>query len=83
MKQEFLYYISNYEVSNPYLFRPDEEIRTAQVLSDDVKVTYRKPQNGVMEIKQVVNDWVTQIIRIFEGDNHIELDWAVGPIDVR
>ena len=36
----------------------------------------------VNEIHQVVNEWVTQIIRIYKGKNYIEFNWLVGPIPV-
>jgi hypothetical protein len=36
----------------------------------------------VQEVYQVWNDWVTQVIRLYNGQNHIEFESTVGPIDV-
>ena len=36
----------------------------------------------VQEIHQHYNDWVGQVIRLYKDQDHIELDWVVGPIPV-
>ncbi|XP_023247329.1 lysosomal alpha-mannosidase-like [Copidosoma floridanum] len=36
----------------------------------------------VEEIHHVINNWVSQIIRIYSGSDHIEFDWLVGPVPV-
>lgn len=36
----------------------------------------------VQEIHQRYNSWVGQIIRLYMGQDHVELDWIVGPISV-
>ena len=36
----------------------------------------------VQEIHQHYNGWVGQVIRLYKGQDHIELDWVVGPIDI-
>ena len=38
--------------------------------------------NLVQEIHQRYNSWVGQIIRLYMGQNHVELDWVVGPIPI-
>jgi len=40
------------------------------------------PGKLVQEIHQRYNSWVGQIIRLYMGQNHVELDWVVGPINV-
>ncbi|XP_044269680.1 lysosomal alpha-mannosidase-like [Tribolium madens] len=67
--------------SGAYIFRPKEN--EATVVSDSVSVT---STTGILvdEVHQKVNDWVTQIIRVYKGvnDKYIEFDWLVGPIEV-
>ena len=36
----------------------------------------------VQEIHQSFNDWAGQTIRLYKDQDHIELDWIVGPIPV-
>lgn len=36
----------------------------------------------VQEIHQFYDSWVTQVIRIYRGQEHVEFDWVVGPIPV-
>lgn len=36
----------------------------------------------VEEVHQVYNDWVSQVIRAYQGENHLEFEWLVGPIPV-
>ena len=36
----------------------------------------------VQEIHQTYNSWVSQVIRLYKGQEHVELDWVVGPIPV-
>ncbi|EFA08767.1 lysosomal alpha-mannosidase [Tribolium castaneum] len=67
--------------SGAYIFRPKEN--EATVVSDSVTVTSISG-SLVDEVRQQVNDWVTQIIRVYKGanNNYIEFDWLIGPIEV-
>lgn len=87
--QEFLYYNGwngdnngdENRASGAYIFRPLEN--EAFKLSDSVIV--KTTSNSLVdEVHQQVNDWVTQVIRVYkgEGQNFIEFDWLIGPIDV-
>jgi lysosomal alpha-mannosidase len=87
--QQFFYYNgfngdnngADNQASGAYIFRPIENSST--VVGDTVSVTSTSG-NLVDEVRQQVNDWVTQIIRVYKGgnDNYIEFDWLVGPIEV-
>lgn len=46
--------------------------------------TTKKTKTGalVQEIHQVYNDWLAQVIRLYKGQDHIELDWVVGSIPI-
>lgn len=37
----------------------------------------------VEEVHQYYTPWISQIIRLYKGQNHIEFDWVVGPIPVQ
>lgn len=34
----------------------------------------------MQEIHQECNEWVSQVIRKYNGEDHIEFEWLVGPI---
>lgn len=36
----------------------------------------------MQEVHQTYNTWVSQVIRIYQGEEHVEFDWVVGPIPV-
>lgn len=37
----------------------------------------------VEEIHQYINDWVSQVIRVYNGIEYVEFDWLVGPIPIK
>ncbi|XP_031833177.1 lysosomal alpha-mannosidase II isoform X1 [Nomia melanderi] len=37
----------------------------------------------VEELHQTINDWVSQVIRVYRGKEYVEFDWLVGPIPVQ
>ena len=37
----------------------------------------------VQEIHQFYDSWVSQVIRIYKGQEHVEFDWVIGPIPVK
>jgi lysosomal alpha-mannosidase len=69
------------QASGAYIFRPLEN--SSNAVGDTVSVTSTSG-NLVDEVRQQVNDWITQIIRVYKGgnNNYIEFDWLVGPIPV-
>ncbi|XP_034247479.1 lysosomal alpha-mannosidase-like isoform X2 [Thrips palmi] len=84
--QDFLYYpamVGNNEEfrnrsSGAYIFRPNG---TALPVSE--KATMKVYKGAlVQEVHQVFNEWVSQVIRIYAGEKHVELDWLVGPVPV-
>ncbi|KAJ8919646.1 hypothetical protein NQ315_006173, partial [Exocentrus adspersus] len=86
ISQEFFYYNGfvgdNTKASNrssgAYIFRPfGEAVQVAAKAS--VKV-----YQGLLvsEVHQEFNEWVSQIVRIYEGENYVEFDWLIGPIPV-
>ncbi|XP_017076117.2 LOW QUALITY PROTEIN: lysosomal alpha-mannosidase [Drosophila eugracilis] len=67
---------SNNRSSGAYIFRPDGEI---QVLDDKIQLSF---YNGtrVKEVHQHVNEWISQVVRIYDEENRVEFEWMVGPI---
>ncbi|EDV58294.1 lysosomal alpha-mannosidase [Drosophila erecta] len=61
-----------------YTFRQDGDI---EVLENDFEFTVYEG-SLVKEVHQHVNDWISQVIRIYEGANRVELEWLVGPIPI-
>ncbi|KAI8041890.1 hypothetical protein M5D96_003185, partial [Drosophila gunungcola] len=62
--------------SGAYVFRPNGGI---EILSNKADISF---YNGtrVKEVHQHVNEWISQVIRLYEGVNRVEFEWLVGPI---
>jgi hypothetical protein len=37
----------------------------------------------VDEIHQTFSSWVSQVVRIYKQENHVEFEWLVGPIPIK
>ncbi|XP_041566330.1 lysosomal alpha-mannosidase-like isoform X2 [Drosophila elegans] len=61
-----------------YTFRQDGDI---EVFEDDFVSTIYEG-TLVKEVHQQVNEWISQVIRIYEGVNRVEFEWMVGPIPI-
>lgn len=59
-----------------YTFRQSSDI---QVFENDFEFTVYEG-TLVKEVHQQVNEWISQVIRIYEGVNRVEFEWLVGPI---
>lgn len=85
LTQEYLYYegyVGNNEIfrnrsSGAYIFRPKNN--NASTATKKANYTVHKG-NLVTEIHQKFNDWISQVIRMYNGENFIEFDWVVGPL---
>ncbi|KNC22793.1 hypothetical protein FF38_04132 [Lucilia cuprina] len=85
--QEFYYYKgalgnntqSKFRSSGAYTFRPNG---TELLVSSSATI---KVHNGplVKEVHQRFNDWVSQVIRLYERKNVVEFEWLVGPIPIK
>ncbi|XP_067011637.2 lysosomal alpha-mannosidase [Anabrus simplex] len=65
--------------SGAYIFRPKGMLPIQLASRAEVK-EYKG--NLVEEIHQQFSDWVSQVVRVYKGENHIEYEWLVGPIPV-
>ncbi|XP_076239948.1 lysosomal alpha-mannosidase II [Calliopsis andreniformis] len=65
--------------SGAYIFRP------RSISKDFANLKQYKIHKGpvVKEIHLTINDWISQVIRIYNAKNYIEFDWLVGPIPVK
>ncbi|XP_053677468.1 lysosomal alpha-mannosidase [Anopheles nili] len=86
LRQTFVYYegaLGNNEEfrnrsSGAYIFRPNGTERT---VTETVQLKVVKGPT-VQEVHQVFNEWISQVVRIYADENHIEFEWMVGPIPV-
>lgn len=86
--QQFMHYTSfsslpnvtdDDEVSGAYIFRPEG----VAIPFDNPTIVSKIQGQVVDEVQQKINDWITQIIRVYkDGFNYIEFDWLVGPVNV-
>ncbi|XP_060644902.1 lysosomal alpha-mannosidase isoform X1 [Drosophila nasuta] len=87
ISQEFLYYegeIGNNKEflnrsSGAYIFRPKEG--KLHFATDHVSIDAYKG-SLVHEVHQKFNDWISQVVRIYNGRNYAEFEWLVGPIPI-
>lgn len=86
LQQDFVYYegaYGNNEVfenrsSGAYIFRPNG---TEQHVATKVRLSVYEGDH-VQEVHQVFNEWVSQVIRVYAEEQHVEFEWLVGPIPV-
>ncbi|UYV68491.1 MAN2B1 [Cordylochernes scorpioides] len=65
--------------SGAYIFRPNGT--QPLPLGDRANVKIYKGEL-VTEVHQIFSPWVTQVIRLYNNSQLLELDWVVGPIPV-
>ncbi|XP_055550779.1 lysosomal alpha-mannosidase-like [Wyeomyia smithii] len=86
LHQDFLYYEGalgdNREAKNrssgAYILRPNG---TEKHVTDSVRLEVYMGDH-VQEVHQVFNEWISQVIRVYEDEQHVEFEWMVGPIPV-
>ena len=86
VKQEFVWYEGmrgdnskdSKRASGAYVFRPNG---TTPHPFDykNVKATFHT-SDSVSEVHQVVNPWISQVVRVDKNDDSVEFDWVVGPV---
>ncbi|XP_054707229.1 lysosomal alpha-mannosidase-like [Uloborus diversus] len=85
IKQSFYYYegMPGYRIqraSGAYAFNPQHDY--AYPLAENI--TYRVFKGPLVEeVHQYYAPWISQIIRLYKGQSHIEFDWVIGPIPVQ
>lgn len=61
-------------------FRPDGDHPIGKISDTAPFEVYRG--DLVTEVHQTFNNFVTQVVRVYENEKHIEFDWVVGPLDI-
>ncbi|XP_065912002.1 lysosomal alpha-mannosidase-like isoform X1 [Dysidea avara] len=90
VKQHFYWYassnganVNSSQASGAYIFRPN----SSQVynVNNNSNKTVISIVNGpvVQEVWQVFSSYVSQVIRLYTGTNHIEMEFTVGPIPLK
>ncbi|XP_034481924.1 lysosomal alpha-mannosidase-like [Drosophila innubila] len=64
--------------SGAYIFRPDGDVN---ILADKVDYTVYEGDQ-VKEVHQHFNQWISQVVRIYEGISRVEFEWLIGPIPI-
>lgn len=86
LRQTFVYYegaVGNNEEyknrsSGAYIFRPNG---TEKHVTESVQLKVIKG-NVVQEVHQIFNEWISQVVRVYSDENHVEFEWLVGPIPI-
>ncbi|XP_033744911.1 lysosomal alpha-mannosidase-like [Pecten maximus] len=87
LQQGFYYYTGHtgnntqgvLQASGAYVFRPNT---TKSFKAKQIEKSYVREGRIVQEVHQTFSPWVTQVIRLYEGEMHAEFEWTVGPIPV-
>ena len=86
ISQDFWWYNSSagntgkgksHQASGAYIFRPNSS--TPFQVSGKVGLV-NFDGNMVKEVRQTFSKWVSQVVRIYEGMDYVELEYTVGPI---
>ncbi|XP_059478736.1 lysosomal alpha-mannosidase-like [Neocloeon triangulifer] len=88
LSHDFQYYegvegdnsVASARASGAYIFRPVNHQKKPITNNPPATETYKGPL--VNEIHQVWNEWVSSVVRIYNGYNDIEIEWTVGPIPI-
>ncbi|XP_033709972.1 lysosomal alpha-mannosidase [Tursiops truncatus] len=67
------------QVSGAYIFRPN---RQQPLLVSHWAQTHLVKTALVQEVHQNFSAWCSQVVRLYPGQRHLELEWTVGPIPV-
>ena len=66
-----------FRASGAYIFRPVSQQPTP--VGDPVSA-YLVRGPVVQEVHQRFNDWCSQVIRLYRGQNTVEFEWLIGPL---
>ncbi|XP_033225887.1 lysosomal alpha-mannosidase-like [Belonocnema kinseyi] len=71
---------NNGRASGAYIFRPNVTTGIRDFPYDGSVQLFRGPL--VDELHLTMNEWISQVVRVYEGEERIEFSWLVGPIDI-
>lgn len=65
--------------SGAYIFLPNKTEPTS--INEHIKLAIVSPSEAlVQEVRQTINPWVSQTIRLYANRSFLEFEWTVGPI---
>ena len=85
LNQAFYWYTSSVgndesgQASGAYVFRPSEN---EPILSSQRYKTKLFKGPLVQEVRQVISPFISQVIRLYKGQRHAEIEYTVGPIPI-
>lgn len=53
------------------------------ILMPSLIIFVNKLGSIVEELQLTINEWISQIVRVYSGENRIEFSWIIGPIDIK
>ncbi|XP_033226476.1 lysosomal alpha-mannosidase-like [Belonocnema kinseyi] len=71
---------NNGRASGAYIFRPNVTTGIRGFPYDGNAALIRGPL--VEELHLTINEWISQVVRVYDGEERIEFSWLVGPIDI-
>ncbi|XP_040846183.1 lysosomal alpha-mannosidase-like [Ochotona curzoniae] len=83
VSQSFFWYKAStgnrklHQPSGAYVFRPHQQ--KPLPVSQRAEIHLLK-SSLVQEVHQNFSDWCSQVVRLYRGQRHLELQWTVGPI---
>ncbi|XP_033115581.1 lysosomal alpha-mannosidase-like [Anneissia japonica] len=69
------------QVSGAYIFRPNKTTPIPLFNGKSVSLTVIKGEI-VQEVHQQFQPWLSQVVRLREGQDYAEFEWTVGPIPI-
>ncbi|XP_038219796.1 lysosomal alpha-mannosidase-like [Zerene cesonia] len=79
VSQNFYFYSQTQQTlqSGAYSFRPEKN----RPIPISEKATFHTIRGSLIkEIRQRYSDWATQVIRLYRGEEFVELEWIIGPV---
>ena len=73
------------QASGAYIFRPADGSQSGVTQIRDSQspmITSVMESNMISEVRQQFSAWASQVVRIREGSEVVELEWTVGPIPI-
>ncbi|XP_033225120.1 lysosomal alpha-mannosidase-like [Belonocnema kinseyi] len=66
--------------SGAYIFRPN---KGAGIQNFSFRGNFQIIRGPLVdELHMTVNDWISQVVRVYAGEDRIEFNWLVGPINI-
>ncbi|XP_075400979.1 lysosomal alpha-mannosidase-like [Tenrec ecaudatus] len=76
VQQTFFWYNASRK-SGAYVFAPEQLNPLPMSFSPDIELVKTAL---VQEVHQKFSEWCYQVVRLYPGQRHLELEWTVGPI---